>query len=51
MLVKIVVDTGTIRVVTDPRAGQSVTEAAQEVTVYTLVAYTVEVISCTDEIE
>lgn len=37
VLVKTVVETGTTSVVTEPRAGQSVTEAAQEVTVYTLV--------------
>lgn len=45
VVVRTVVDTGTISVATELPAGQLVMLAAQDVTVYRLVAYTVEVTS------
>lgn len=48
VLVRTVVDTGTISVATELPAGQLVMLAAQDVTVYRLVAYTVEVTSWTE---
>lgn len=51
MLVRTVVETGTISVATELPAGQFVMLAAQEVTVYRLVAYTVDVTSWTDAMD
>lgn len=45
VVVRTVVETGTISVATELPAGQLVMLAAQDVTVYRLVAYTVEVTS------
>ena len=51
VLVRTVVETGTISVATELPAGQLVMLAAQDVTVYRLVAYTVEVTSWTEGME
>lgn len=51
VVVRTVVETGTISVATELPAGQFVMLAAQEVTVYRLVAYTVEVTSWTDAMD
>lgn len=48
VVVRTVVETGTISVATELPAGQLVMLAAQDVTVYRLVAYTVEVTSRTE---
>lgn len=48
VVVRTVVETGTISVATELPAGQLVMLAAQDVTVYRLVEYTVEVTSWTE---